>query len=317
MAWRKRRWRSWPVATGASALGKAHQLKAAFELGRRSIVALPPERLRIKSPADAANLLLADMGALEQEELRTIIVDTKNQVLKIHTVYVGSLNTAVVRIAEVFREAIRLNAAAIIALHNHPSRGSQSLARRRSRHPPARRSRQAAEHRRPRSSRDRTGRALAVPQGAGLGFLSLYTSNATPEWSTPQENTTWKTSPTPSASVSSRPGTAQTSSAACLRARWPSHHGITGISRRLSLTSSGSVRPCGETASVGYVKPIQRLAEAPFRRHPRRPLRQQRAVAAGQVPGGAGRPGYGGVACAPCRANRTTPSGRERPDMAH
>ena len=101
--------------------GKAQQLKAAFELGRRAIIALPPERLRIKSPADAANLLLADMGALEQEELRTIIVDTKNQLLKIHTVNVGSLNTAVVRIAEVFREAIRLNAAAIIVLHNHPS----------------------------------------------------------------------------------------------------------------------------------------------------------------------------------------------------
>jgi DNA repair protein RadC len=101
--------------------GKAHQLKAALELGRRSIVALPAERLRIKSPADAANLLLADMSALEQEELRTIIVDTKNQVLKIHTVYVGSLNTAVVRIAEVFREAIRLNAAALIVAHNHPT----------------------------------------------------------------------------------------------------------------------------------------------------------------------------------------------------
>jgi len=102
-------------------LRKAHQLKAAFELGRRCVVAPPTERLRIKSPADAAGLLLAEMGALEQEELRTIIVDTKNQVLKIHTVYVGSLNTAVVRIAEVFREAIRLNAAAIIVVHNHPS----------------------------------------------------------------------------------------------------------------------------------------------------------------------------------------------------
>lgn len=102
-------------------LAKALQLKAAFELGRRAVVALPPDRLRVKSPADAANLLLADMSALEQEELRTIILDTRNQVLKIHTVYVGSLNTAVVRIAEVFREAVRLNAAAIIALHNHPS----------------------------------------------------------------------------------------------------------------------------------------------------------------------------------------------------
>jgi len=101
--------------------GKAHQLKAAFELGRRSIVALPAARLRLKSPADAAGLLLADMGALEQEELRTIIVDSKNQVLKVHTVYKGSLNTAVLRIAEVFREAIRLNAAALIVAHNHPS----------------------------------------------------------------------------------------------------------------------------------------------------------------------------------------------------
>jgi DNA repair protein RadC len=101
--------------------GKAHQLKAAFELGRRCMVALPTERLRIKSPADAANLLLADMGTLEQEELRTVILDTKNQVLKIHTVYVGSLNTVVVRIAELFREAIRLNAAALIVAHNHPS----------------------------------------------------------------------------------------------------------------------------------------------------------------------------------------------------
>ena len=109
--------------------GKAHRLKAAFELGRRCLVVLPAERLRIKSPADAANLLLADMGTLEQEELRTVILDTKNQVLKIHTVYVGSLNTVVVRIAELFREAIRLNAAALIVAHNHPS-GMSHLHRR-------------------------------------------------------------------------------------------------------------------------------------------------------------------------------------------
>ena len=61
------------------------------------------------------------MSALEQEELRTVILDTKNQVLKIHTVYVGSLNTAVVRIVEAFREAIRLDVAALIVADNHPS----------------------------------------------------------------------------------------------------------------------------------------------------------------------------------------------------
>ncbi len=101
--------------------GKAEQLQAAFELGRRVVAAQPAERQRINTPADAATLLLADMGGLEQEELRTIIVDTKNQVLKVHTVYKGSLNTVVLRAGEVFREAIRLNAAALIVAHNHPS----------------------------------------------------------------------------------------------------------------------------------------------------------------------------------------------------
>jgi DNA repair protein RadC len=61
------------------------------------------------------------MGPLEQEHLRTVIMDSKNHVIKVHTVYVGSLNTAVVRVAELFREAIRLNAAALIVAHNHPS----------------------------------------------------------------------------------------------------------------------------------------------------------------------------------------------------
>ena len=61
------------------------------------------------------------MMLLEQEHLKVVILDTQNHVLKIHTAYIGSLNTAVVRPCELFREAIRLNAAAIIVLHNHPS----------------------------------------------------------------------------------------------------------------------------------------------------------------------------------------------------
>lgn len=100
---------------------KAIELKAAFELGKRLLVAAPHERPMVKSPADAANLLLMEMGPLEQEHLRTVILDTKNHVLKVHTVYIGSLNTAMVRVGELFREAIRLNAAAVIVAHNHPS----------------------------------------------------------------------------------------------------------------------------------------------------------------------------------------------------
>jgi DNA repair protein RadC len=109
------------VATKGLGQAKSAQLKAAFELGRRLQIAAPEERYTVKSPEDAANLLMLEMGPLEQEHLRAIILNTRNQVLKVHSVYVGSLNTAVVRVGELFREAIRVNAAAIIVAHNHPS----------------------------------------------------------------------------------------------------------------------------------------------------------------------------------------------------
>lgn len=100
---------------------KAAQVKAAFELGRRLLVSAPSDRLVIKTPVDVANQLMSEMGLLEHEELRIVVLNTKNHVLKIFTLYVGSLNTAQVRVGEVFREAIRLNSAAIIIVHNHPS----------------------------------------------------------------------------------------------------------------------------------------------------------------------------------------------------
>lgn len=100
---------------------KAVEIKAAIELGRRLMAAAPEERPRVTSPADAANLLMSEMMLLEQEELRVILLDTRNHVLRVETVYKGSLNTSVVRVAELFRAAIKDNAAAIIVAHNHPS----------------------------------------------------------------------------------------------------------------------------------------------------------------------------------------------------
>lgn len=99
---------------------KAIELQAAFELGRRLSTAAPDDKPIVKSPADAANLL-SDMGVMEQEVMRTLLLDTKNRVLAIKTVYAGSVNTTVIRVAELFREAIRQNCAAIIVAHNHPS----------------------------------------------------------------------------------------------------------------------------------------------------------------------------------------------------
>ncbi len=100
---------------------KAAQLKAAFELGKRLLVASPQERPVVRSPADAANLLLLEMGLLSKEHLRTILLDTKNRVISIPTICIGGLNIASVRIGEIFREAIKSDASAIILVHNHPS----------------------------------------------------------------------------------------------------------------------------------------------------------------------------------------------------
>ncbi len=100
---------------------KAVEIKAALEVGRRLMATAPQERLRITSPADAANLLMSEMMFLEQEHLRVILVDTRNQVISTPTIYIGSLNTSVLRIGELFRTAIKENAAALIVAHNHPS----------------------------------------------------------------------------------------------------------------------------------------------------------------------------------------------------
>ncbi|MGI5835876.1 MAG: RadC family protein [Chloroflexota bacterium] len=99
---------------------RAVELKACLELGRRLLSSPGLERPVIRCPADASRLVL-DMGLLEQEHLRTLLLNTKNHVLGIHEVYKGSLNSSLVRVGELFREAIRQNCAAIILVHNHPS----------------------------------------------------------------------------------------------------------------------------------------------------------------------------------------------------
>lgn len=99
---------------------KAAQLKAAVEIGRRISISTPEERPRIQSPADAANLL-QDMAGLEREHLRVLSLDTRNQLIRMSDVYRGSLNTSWIRVGEIFRDPVRLNAAAVLIAHNHPS----------------------------------------------------------------------------------------------------------------------------------------------------------------------------------------------------
>ncbi|OGO03159.1 MAG: hypothetical protein A2Y59_02680 [Chloroflexi bacterium RBG_13_52_14] len=100
---------------------KAAQVKAALELGRRLMSTQSEERPVVKSPADIATLLQGEMSFLEQEEMRVVLLNTKNQVLSVPRVYKGSINTSLVRVSELFKEAVRENCAALVVVHNHPS----------------------------------------------------------------------------------------------------------------------------------------------------------------------------------------------------
>ncbi|MBT99154.1 MAG: hypothetical protein CL902_11070 [Dehalococcoidia bacterium] len=99
---------------------KACQLLAALELGRRFVSLAPEERI-ISTPQDAANLVSGEMAVLDQEHLRVILLNTRNEVLSTHEIYVGNVNSSVVRPSEIFRPAVRNNAPSLIVVHNHPS----------------------------------------------------------------------------------------------------------------------------------------------------------------------------------------------------
>jgi len=109
------------AATGGVGEVRAAQLVAAFELGRRLLADWPSGRWTIRGPHDLADRLILQMGRLEREELRVVVLDTKNHVLRVATVYQGNVSASLVRVGELFRDAVRLNAAGVILVHNHPS----------------------------------------------------------------------------------------------------------------------------------------------------------------------------------------------------
>jgi len=102
-------------------VARAVRLKAALDMPRRIAQSDLCSRPQIRAPQDAAQLMLIEMSHLDQEHLRVICLDTKNRVQVIQTLYVGSLNSSLLRVGEVYKEAIRRNSSAIIVVHNHPS----------------------------------------------------------------------------------------------------------------------------------------------------------------------------------------------------
>ena len=107
----------------AAAIGprRAGALLAALELGRRAQAGPSAKRPTIHGAADVHQLLSWDMRHLDREHFRVLLLNTRHQVLRVATVSVGGLSSAQVHPREVFKEAIRHGAAAIIVVHNHPS----------------------------------------------------------------------------------------------------------------------------------------------------------------------------------------------------
>ena len=75
----------------------------------------------IHSASDVADRLIVQMGTLEREELVVLLLNAKNVVVGQETVYVGNVSAALVKVGEVFTEAIRRCVPRVLVVHNHPS----------------------------------------------------------------------------------------------------------------------------------------------------------------------------------------------------
>ncbi len=98
------------------------RLKAALELGKRSVTREREKRIkRIRSPEDVAELMIPELKGLDREHFKAVLLDTKNGIIRIVTVAVGSLNAALVHPREIFKAAVKASAAGMIMVHNHPT----------------------------------------------------------------------------------------------------------------------------------------------------------------------------------------------------
>jgi DNA repair protein RadC len=100
---------------------KATRLIAALELGRRAQALATPSRSTIKGPHDAWKLLAPRLEHLDREHFLAILLDSKNQLIDVTLVAIGTLNATLVHPREVYKPAVRASAAAVVLAHNHPS----------------------------------------------------------------------------------------------------------------------------------------------------------------------------------------------------
>ncbi len=99
---------------------QAATLKAAIELGRRCLTERR-SKVYIQSARDIYDMMGHEMGRLDREQIRVVMLDTRNGVIAVETVAIGTINSCIGHPREIFKNAIVRSAASIIIVHNHPS----------------------------------------------------------------------------------------------------------------------------------------------------------------------------------------------------
>ena len=103
-------------------VAKASQIKAAFELTNRlESYAESGDKPLVKTPEDVAGLVRSRLKGKKKEYFLALLLDTRNQLIRVAEISVGSLDSSVVHPREVFKEAVLASAASVIFVHNHPS----------------------------------------------------------------------------------------------------------------------------------------------------------------------------------------------------
>lgn len=102
-------------------LAKSSQIIAAIELGKRIALTTKANNYKIKSPDDVSHLLMEEMRYLQKEFFNIILLNTKNEVIAVENISIGSINASIVHPREVFVRAIKRTSSSIILVHNHPS----------------------------------------------------------------------------------------------------------------------------------------------------------------------------------------------------
>lgn len=100
---------------------KSIQIKAIAELSKRISKNNAVTKLKISSPGSIAKIYMEELRYLQQEHLKIVFLDTKNQIISDEFLTVGTVNASLINPREVFIEALKHNAVHVILLHNHPS----------------------------------------------------------------------------------------------------------------------------------------------------------------------------------------------------